>query len=117
MSTLIHKKTGFVLAKEVIRAEGLFLRLKGLLGTKDFSLSHVLWIIPCSGIHTFFMKFSIDIIFVTRNLKITRVLRGIPPWRFVSSPLFSRSHSVFEFKAGVLDRYVLEPGDQLDVGH
>ena len=116
MSKLIHKKTGKTLAEKIVTASRLPARIKGLLGKTDFPLFHTLWIIPCrGGIHTFFMKFPIDVIFVTHALKITRVLQQITAMKLIYPPLFSNTHSVFEFKASSLKHHQLQPGDQLYV--
>ena len=121
MAQLINKRTQQVLAKEVISARGFFARLKGLMGKKDFPAKHTLWIAPCQGgIHTFFMHFPIDVIFVNRSLQVTSFFKNVPPWKIVY-PLFClkdffQTHSVFEFKTPSLDLYHLQKGDPLYVG-
>ncbi len=119
MNHLINKKNQQVLAQNVITARNVFSRINGLMGKKDFPLSNAFWILPCSGgIHTFFMKFPIDAVFVDRSLVITRVFRNIVPWKIIYlSSLFSKTHSVFEFKNPALKNYHLQSGDQLYVGH
>ena len=115
---LIHKKSSLVLAQNVITVSRFFTRMKGLLGKKDFPLSDTLWILPCpGGIHTFFMKFPIDVIFVNRSLQITSLFKNTAPWKTVHPALFSKTHSVFEFKTPALNHYHLQEGDQLHVGH
>ena len=118
MAHLINKKTNQVLAQNVITARSLFSRMKGLIGKTDFPFSDVLWILPCKGgIHTFFMKFPIDVVFVNRSLQITRIFKNIVPWKIVYFPLlFSKTYSVFEFKTPALDHCHLQQGDQLYVG-
>lgn len=118
MPKLIHKKTGKTLAEKIITASRLPARIKGLIGKTDFPLFHTLWITPCKGgIHTFFMQFPIDVIFVTRALKITRVFQKITKMKIVYPPLFSNTYSVFEFKTPSLKDHQLLPGDQLYVDH
>lgn len=119
MAQLINKKTNQVLAQNVVTVRSIILRMKGLMGKKDFPLSDALWILPCKGgIHTFFMKFSIDVIFVNHSLQTTRVFKNIIPWKIVYLfSLFSKTHSVFEFKSPALNQYHIQKGDQLHVGH
>lgn len=119
MAHLINKKTDQILAQNVITVRRLFSRMRGLIGKKDLPLSDALWILPCKGgIHTFFMKFPIDVIFVNRSLQITRVFKNIVPWKIVFlSSLFSKTYSAFEFKTPALDHYHLQQGDQLYVGY
>ena len=122
MAQLIHKKTKQVLATNVIKTQSFLLRLKGLMGQKSLPLSHTLWIIPCQrGVHTFFMRFPLDLIFVDRDLKITDLYQNIPPWRRVlplgSFALIPSSYSVFEFQSPALKPYNLQTGDMLYVGH
>ncbi len=116
MSCLIHQPTQQVIASTVLKAHTCITRLKGLLGKKDLPLSHTLWILPCKGIHTFFMQFPLDLVFVTRNLTITYVVTQVAPWKMINSPLFSRTYSVFEFKTPSLKKLCLQKGDRLYVG-
>ena len=118
MAFLINKTTNETLAQNVITAHKYFSRLKGLMGEKDFPMTNTLWLLPCkSGIHTFFMNFAIDIIYVNRSLAVTQIFKNIRPWRVVYPSLFSKSHSVFEFKTPALKDFHLKQGDQLHVGH
>ena len=116
MAYLIHKKTNKVLAQHVILAKSFFKRLKGLMAKKDFAKNKALWILPCrGGIHTFFMKFPIDVIFVNRHLQVSKVIKNIKPWRIIE--LISTHHSVFEFKSPALEHIYLQKGDTLYVSH
>ena len=103
------------LATHVEKAKSLFSRMKGLLGRPDLDNHHTLWILNCNSIHTFFMKFSIDVIFVNKGLIVKAVYRNIKPSRFIL-PIWGAS-SVFEFSSKALEDKIIEKGDQLDVGH
>ena len=72
-----------------------------------------MWIAPCSGIHTFFMRFAIDVIFVDRGLRVVRVQPGMRPWRLGRFVL--GAHGVFELPAGTLAGLGLVRGDVLAV--
>ena len=115
MPRLIHKDTKQTIVQNVLMARSLWDRMKGLIGKTDFPSVNTLWILPCTGIHTFFMKFPIDVIFVNRKLQIKAVFKNIAPSRIIYPPLFSNSHSVFEFKTPALNSFQLEKGNQLYV--
>ena len=121
MAQLINKKNNKTLAQNIIIAHSLFSRMKGLMGKKDFPLSDTLWLLPCKGgIHTFFVKFPIDVVFVNRSLHITHIFKNITPWKIVYpsylSFLIPKTYSVFEFKTPALSHCQIQQGDQLHVG-
>jgi uncharacterized membrane protein (UPF0127 family) len=91
-------------------------RLKGLLGrqSSEFCGDAVLWIERCNSIHTWFMKFSIDAVFVDQNLKIKKVYENLGPWKM--SGIVWGATSVFEMPAGAARSQDLKVGDQLYVG-
>lgn len=118
MPKLIHQKTGKVVAEKILTATKITDRLRGLMCRSSFPALHAFWILPCKGgIHTFFMYFPIDIIFVTKNLKITRVIEHITAMKIIFPPLFTKTYSVFEFKTPSLQHHELQLGDQLYVDH
>jgi len=94
-------------------AESLIARGTGLLGRQGLEANQALWIKPCNNIHTFFMKFAIDCIFVDRNLEIKRIAKSVKPFRFVGP--YWKAHSVIEASAGFADKKNLQIGDQLYV--
>lgn len=113
MAKLVNKTKNIVLSSDLENADSHWKRMKGLLGREGLEDHRALWIKPCSSIHTYFMKFSIDVAFVDRDLKVTRVCQDIKPGKLVFSPL--RTHSVFEFNSGNLKQQAIEVGDQLHV--
>jgi hypothetical protein len=86
-------------------------RRTGLLKHDNLSPGQGLWIAPCEAIHTFGMKFPIDVIFLSRNRKILKVRKEMPRRRLA---VCIRAHSVLELPAGVLDRTGTIPGDLLE---
>lgn len=85
----------------------------GLLKFKNLEPSQGLWIHHCNSIHTFFMRFTIDCIFVDKNLVIYSLHKAVKPWRLIF-PQFGAS-SVFEFPEGTIEQNNLLKGDQLYV--
>jgi uncharacterized protein len=85
-------------------------RNKGLLGRTHLPPGAGLWIVPCESVHTFFMKFSIDLVYIDRNKRVKKVRSNVGPWRL--SACLS-AHSIIELPAGVIERTQTLPGDQL----
>lgn len=111
---LTNQTQNKILAENVIEATSFIARSRGLLGRSSFPKTDTLWIHRCNSIHTFFMRFSIDIIFVDADLKVKKVYHRLTPGR-VTFPIFS-AQSVFEFAEGALEPNSVHQGDQLYVG-
>jgi len=108
---LVHPRTGRVLAERLLVPRTFLGRGVGLMLRRQLQPGTGMWIVPCSGIHTFFMRFAIDAVFVDRRLRIVRVRLGLAPWRLV--PLVLGGHSVIELPAGTLAGLRLERGEAL----
>ncbi len=117
MKHLINQSNNQILARNVILAKNVLSRMKGLIGRKDMDLSEALWILPCWSLHTCFMKFALDVVFVDCELQVSYVRQNVTPWHWVHPPFSSKSHSVFEMKTPVLSAFKIQLGDQLYVGH
>lgn len=102
-----------LLTDQLKTTDSFWSRAKGLLGRSNLSENEVLWINPCNNIHTFFMKFSIDCIFVDRKMQIQKLVSDIRPFRIVGP--FWRSHSVIEAQSGFIKSKQLKVGDHLYV--
>ncbi|MCU1330045.1 MAG: hypothetical protein JWN34_5415 [Bryobacterales bacterium] len=85
-------------------------RKTGLLKHTSLAPEHGLWIRPCEAIHTFFMKFAIDLVYIDKKLKVKKVREAVGPWR-VSGCL--SAHSVIELPVGVIAATRTVAGDQL----
>lgn len=110
--TLFNITKNQIVSTHIEVAETFFERAKGLLGREGLKDSQGLWIHQCKSIHTFFMKFNIDVLYVDKNLKVTRVHRNIVPWR-LSWGSFN-ADSCFEFQATSLTPNI-DIGDSLRV--
>jgi uncharacterized protein len=86
-------------------------RRKGLLGRDGLAAGEGLWIVPCESVHTFGMRFPIDLIYLDRDRKVKKVRSGVPPWRL--SACLS-AHSVLELVTGTIGMTQTRPGDQLE---
>jgi uncharacterized membrane protein (UPF0127 family) len=85
-------------------------RRTGLLKHQRLDSGEGLWIVPCEAVHSFFMKFAIDVIFLDRGKRVRKVTRNLAPWRM--SGCLS-AHSVLELPAGTAAATGTVPGDQL----
>jgi uncharacterized membrane protein (UPF0127 family) len=85
-------------------------RRRGLLGRQSLGEGEGLWIVPCEAVHTFGMRFAIDLVFLDRRNVVRKVRSSVPPWR-LSGCL--RARSVLELAAGTLKSISVRPGDTL----
>lgn len=98
---------GIELGNDISLATSLPARLKGLLGKNKLEAGKGLLICPCKGIHTFFMKFSIDAVFLDKENRVVALAQALPPNRMTS--IYPKAVSVLELPAGTL-------GEGVDVG-
>jgi uncharacterized protein len=88
-------------------------RLRGLLGRSELATGEGLLLRPASAIHTFFMRFPIDAVFLDRDLRILRVAPELAPWRTAAR---RGAQMVLELPAGECGRRGIRIGDRLGVG-
>jgi uncharacterized membrane protein (UPF0127 family) len=100
---------GSVLAERAERAETFWGRLKGLLGRSRLCGGEGLHITPCRSIHTFFMRFPIDVLFLDERQTVLRVSRALAPWRTL---VCTRATSALELPAGAASG--TQPSDVLE---
>ncbi len=79
----------------IYRADGFFDRLVGLLGKKALNANTALLITPCHSVHTFGMRFSIRLICLDKEGKITQVVNELMPNRIFMAP--AGTHEILEF--------------------
>lgn len=86
-------------------------RLKGLLGRAALPEGEALLIAPCTSIHTLFMRFPIDVLFVDRRGRVVRAIERMAPWR--ATRLYLSAQWVAELPAGTLARSGTREGDEV----
>lgn len=86
-------------------------RRTGLLKHTELLPGHGLWIVPCESVHTFFMKFAIDLVYVDKKHIVRKVRNAVAPWR-LSACL--TAHSILELPAGTAEQSGTRAGDQLE---
>jgi uncharacterized membrane protein (UPF0127 family) len=100
------------LATHLILADTPQLREKGLLGRDALQPGEGLWIVPCQAIHMFFMRFSIDLVYIDRHKRVRKVRSNVAPWRI---SVCLTAHSVLELPAGIARETGTRRGDMLEI--
>ena len=85
-------------------------RRTGLLKHERLEPGEGLWISPCESIHTFFMKFPIDLVYLDKKRKVRKVRHAVKPWRL---SMCLTAHSIMEFPAGTVQNTGTRPGDEI----
>ncbi len=85
-------------------------RTRGLLKRAGLSEGEGLWIVPCEGVHTFFMKFPLDLIYIDRKHLVRKAVANVRPWRL---SMCIMAHSILELPAGTIERSGTKCRDQL----
>lgn len=107
-----NQTRGSVLGQAVDVADSSSKRRTGLLKHDRLENGTGLWIVPCESVHTFFMKFSIDLVYLDKRRKVRKVRNAVPPWRL--SACFT-AHSVLELPAGTAAETRTQVGDELAI--
>ena len=106
-----NTSNGNIILANCAATENALERMVGLLGRKSISMDEGLWIESCNSIHTLFMRFPIDAVFLDSNGKILTIYRELKPWRM--SWIHFRAHSVLELASGQSNRLQLRVGEVL----
>ena len=85
-------------------------RMRGLLGRRELGPAEGIVLHPASAVHTAFMRFPVDIVFLDHALRVQRIERGLRPWHTAGR---RRTTAVMELAAGECDRQGLAVGDRL----
>lgn len=88
-------------------------RMKGLLGREGLEDGEGLWIRPTNSIHMCFMRFAIDALFLSRDLRVVGMTHHLRPWK-MAGPVWA-ARSVLELPAGTLARAGCALGDRLEI--
>jgi len=106
---VINTSKNTLLADNVKRADTFLSRLVGLLNRSSLNKGEALVLTPSNSIHSFFMRFTIDAIFIDKDGKIVKALPSLKPFRF-SLPCFN-SYSVIELPENTLKLTRTQVGD------
>ena len=111
----LNRTRGTCLAEDVRVARTHWSRLRGLIGTRGSTFRHgqALLIVPCHGVHTLAMGFSLDVLYLDRSGKVIRLEENMKPWRF--APVQFSAQSVLEVPAGTIRRCRTAVGDKIEI--
>ena len=98
---------------QITLADTSLTRLLGLVGRRRLDAGCGLLIRPSFGIHTFGMLFSIDVVALSRNLRVLKLWHRLAPFRVTSIHL--KTHSMLELPAGQISNCQMQVGDQLEL--
>jgi len=106
---LYNARNGAVLARRVERAVTMGARLRGLLGRSGLPDGDALAIEPCTSLHTFFMRFPIDALFLAGDGRVLRAISHLRPWR--ATRIHPRARLAVELPSGTLAHTGTREGD------
>lgn len=108
---LVNQTTGVIVADEVKLATSFWLRLKGLMFTAKLPEGNALYLSPCRTIHTFFMRYPIDVVYLDEKQKIIAVDFELKPNKLGS--ILWNVKDIVELPSGTIKKKKLEIGQVL----
>jgi uncharacterized protein len=106
----LQRENGEVLCERCVLADTFWTRFRGLLGRKELAESEGLLIRPAGSVHTLFMRFPIDVVFLDGDHRVVKVVPGLRPWRLTAA---RRAGRTLELSAGACARAGLAVGERL----
>ena len=110
MEAKLRNEDGDVVCERCTLARDPYSRMRGLLGRGGLAEGEGLLLQPAGSIHTFFMRFAIDAVFLDAERRIVCIASDVRPWRTAAA---KRSRAVLELAAGEAARVGLQPGHLL----
>jgi uncharacterized protein len=86
--------------------------MRGLLGRHGLESGEGLLLRPTGSVHTFFMRFPIDVVFLSREGEVLKITQALPPWRTAGA---RRAKVALELAADEADRREIRVGTRLDL--
>ena len=111
--TILNEATGIKIGDRIERADSSWTRLVGLLGRKSLQAGGGVWLSPSSGVHTFGMRFPIDVVGLDSDMRVVRLWPNVKPQRVTSISL--NVQSVLELAAGEIASRSLRLGQTLSI--
>jgi uncharacterized protein len=108
----IEREDGSPVCERCVLADGPLTRMRGLLGRRELAPDEGILLRPAGSVHTAFMRFPIDVVFLDRDLAVLGCEENVVPWRLAGR---RKARAVLELAAHEAARRGLEPGTQLVV--
>jgi uncharacterized protein len=112
MVALINRRTQQVVAATIEVADTRTARRRGLLGRRAIDAASALVIVPCWAVHTAFMRFAIDVLFVNEDGEVVRIVSRLPAWRVAAA---RGAYAAVELAAGAARSRHVKIGDRIFV--
>ena len=109
---IVNKSKGKPICNKAELANNYFSRLMGLMFRKSLGNDECLAFYNAPSIHTCFMRFPLDLVFIDKDKKVIKICEGIKPWRFVIS---RGSYLTLEFSPNKISTENIELGDILEL--
>src|SRR5215213_11743416 len=110
-SSVVNDRTGAIVGDAITEADGPWQSFKGLMLRKSLPDGHGMVFRPAKGIHTQFMRFPIDLIFLDKQNQVVKVRPSMRPWRFD----FTNAAAVIEMTGGTAETVDVRVGDRLEL--
>jgi uncharacterized membrane protein (UPF0127 family) len=108
----LNLSRGTTVCERAVLADRPLARMRGLLGRRELPAGEGLLLTPAPSIHTAFMRFEIDVLFLDADLRVLRIVERLHPWRAV---FHRHARSVLELSAGEVLRAGTQVGDRLQL--
>jgi uncharacterized protein len=106
-----NERTQLPLATHLRVADGMFSRMRGLLGMPEPQPGEGLLLVPCNGVHMFGMGYALDVVFLDRDSRVVRVAENLRPQRMI--PWVRRAHQALELPVGTIAASDTRVGDTI----
>lgn len=110
----LEDENGRILLERVMVTSTLGEKMKGLLGRQGLDEQEGMFFDACRSVHTFFMKFEIDVLFCSRQMRVVEIFNRVRPWRMAVCSKFD-GVSVLEMKGGRIEQLGIKTGDSLRI--
>jgi uncharacterized membrane protein (UPF0127 family) len=110
MRVALRVDDGRIVCERCVLADTALTRMKGLLGRKELAPDEGILLRPAGSVHTAFMRFPIDVLFLDRDNRIVKIAANLRPWRAAGA---RKAAAAAELRAGEAERRGLRVGDRL----
>ncbi|OEF96202.1 DUF192 domain-containing protein [Desulfuribacillus alkaliarsenatis] len=108
---LVNQTTGVTIADDVQMATSFWSRLKGLMFTARLQEGNALYLSPCRSIHTFFMRYPIDVVYLDEKQQVIAVQHELKPNTIGS--IHKHTRDIIELPVGVINKKKVDIGQIL----
>jgi uncharacterized membrane protein (UPF0127 family) len=110
MEVAVRLENGRIVCERCVLADTALARMRGLLGRRELPRGEGILLRPAASVHTAFMRFPIDVVFLDGNFEVLELVPRLRSWRAASK---RRAKAVLELPAGECERRGLRVGDRL----